>query len=666
MSKSVLLRPHHRSLQRLIEATSVRALLHSLSSELLVAASLCLGLLLGLAFGYAVPTVYTLPFEYLDGLPTQGLGEVEYGPTGTHRWTAPEARIRVPGVGAAPGTLSLEFHNPGTEQSRRLTIRAGEHVLGHLAPRDGWQRVSLALPSAGVDRWSGDLDLQIAVEPPIYAENRELGIALRSLRLVQSSGSPVPQGLALSLLLLGGLVALPLRSFGVRRRVLAPVLGVGIALLALLLAGPRVGVLLGIAPLREALLIALVALLPLAVWARSVRPAERPWVVGLAVVTLLCFVVRVAGMYHPQFVQIDHTLRINQIKSIAIGGREIVQQSLGAQYEWGQDVAVPYSLLAYDLFVPIAGWFSVPALVKVVEASTAALDASIVPLLWLVARRSGLNARASFWSAALFALLPVGYLYFHDGSYPTIIGLWVVVATLWLSSIFAERPSLWRWLLCAAAIALSMLMYVTHLAFVPALFGLAALSALLLGDRRLRRSAIWLLCAVGSGVALALLGYYGAHLPELFTRTIPSYVARLSGGETIGRDSALLPGPLLGGAWEQLWGHYRVVPVALALLGVLWALGMRRERWLAHLLAGYGIFLLLTMLADLRFGLWNKHMYFALPGICLAAGPVLAAVQRRGRVASLVVWSLAAYLAWSGLEAWALRVVWYIWSLQTL
>jgi hypothetical protein len=276
-----------------------------------------------------------------------------------------------------------------------------------------------------------------------------------------------------------------------------------------------------------------------------------------------------------------------------------------------------------------------------------------------------LSARESWWTAALYAALPVGYLYHHDGSYPTIIGLWMTVVALWLLTQFAERP---RWpllALSALGIALSILMYVTQLAFVPALLGLSVLSAWLAGVGVVRRRASWVALATALGFALALLGYYGAAIPELVTQTIPRYIALLTQQGSVGRDATLLPGALLGSTWQQLWGHYRVIGAALAGVGVALAL-LRRERWLTHLTVGSGIFLLLTAASDLRFGLWNKHMYFALPGVCLAAGPLLGAIARRGWSGRLLSGALFAFLLWTSVAAWLLRVVDYVWSLQTL
>ncbi|HEX6292614.1 MAG TPA: hypothetical protein VFZ66_25750 [Herpetosiphonaceae bacterium] len=640
-------------------------LARSLAADLLLALSLTLLLIVGSTWSYRQRLAYALPIEHHDGLHRSGLGEAESSGNGWHRWSAPSTLIRFPGVGRAGYQVTLLFHNPSVDPPRTLTVGVGKHQLGAYALRPGWQQVSIALPAALIDGTSGDLDLTIRAEPPLDAGSRRLGIAVRGLWLEQLSAAQPPTNVQWSVALCLLLLVVPLRLLGTPTRWTG--LGVGALLLLalLLLAWLRIDLLIALPLLNRTLPLSLIALPPLWLWLRRQDPRARPWARAVAVVALGLFVVRFVGMQHPQFVQIDHTLRVNQIKAMAGGGRARVQAQLSQQYEWGSDVVVPYSLLSYDLFVPLARWLSTPQLLAAVEGVTSALDASVVLLLWGIARRGGLDARSSWWAAALFAALPVGYLYFHDGSYPTIIGVWIMVVALWLLTRFADRPRWWLWAAATTTITLSILMYVTHLAFVPAVLGLAAASAWLWGVGRVRQVSRRIGLGAALGFALALLGYYGAQLPELIGRTIPNYIATLSQGGSVGRDASLLPGPLLGNVWQQLWGHYRAIVAALAALGVLLALH-RRDRWLTHVTLAYGIFLILTAVADLRFGLWNKHMYFALPGVCLAAGPLLGQIQRRGRAGRALVFALFGYLLWTSLGAWLLRVAWYVWSLETL
>lgn len=664
-----------------------RVSLRSLVVDLLLAIVLGLLVVLGPVVSYRTPVSYRLPIDGVDGLDKSGVGELERGDLGWFRWSAPDLQIRFPGIGQASTDVQITFHNPQTPAPRTLTIGTDRETVGSYTLRSGWQRVSVQLPAAAINRNTGDLDLRVRIDPPFDAGNRSLGVALGALKIEQRGAAPAPFATQTALAWLAVLLVVPLRVLGAPPRWVGVGVGSLLTIAILLLAPWRVGVLLSLPPVINALAIALFAAPLLLWWIRSQSVASRPWARGVAIVALAMFVARLAGMQHPQFVLIDHVLRVHQIEGIAAGQREAVQSALSQQYEWGRDVAVPYSLLAYDLFVPLASRLSTTQLLLVVEGVTAALDATIPLFLWDIARRNGFDAPTRWWSAALFGALPVGYLYFHDGSYPTIIGLWITVVALWLvvrgsgigdrgakrdlqspqsSSFSIPRFSvLGPRFLAATAIALSILMYVTHLAFVPALGGAMVGSMALLGVGPVRRYARSVALIGVVGVVIAFLGYYGAQLPELIGNTIPAYLRSLSGGGSVGRDASLLPGPLLGNAWQQLWGHYRVVVVGLAAVGVL--LGLRdRRRPLTHLLVAYGIFLILTTIADTRFGLWNKHMYFALPGVCLAAGAVLGEWQRRGIWSRIVAWALFGFLIWTSLEAWILRVIWYIWSLETL
>lgn len=634
-------------------------------ADLWLVLGLGLLLLVGSVWSYRQPLRYQLPIEQRHGLSVRGLGESEQSARGWLRWTAPSAVVQLPGVGRASLQLDLEFHNPVMDAPRTLTISHGEQALAQLPLRPDWQRVSLTIPAQALSESSGDLLLVLKTEPPFAAGDRELGVALRTLQVRQLSPALPPGGVQWSLALSVLVLTASLRELGVRPWWAGLLVGSLLLVTLLLLAWSRIAVLIALPTLQNVQLLALLAAPVLWWWVRAQPAPVRRWATAVAVAALSVFVVRLAGLQHPQFVPIDHVLRVHQIQAIARGGRAQVQAELSRQYEWGQDIAVPYSLLSYDLFVPLVEWLDRNQLLFVVEATTVALDASMLLLLWSIARRSGLSGRASWWTAGLCAVLPVGYLYHHDGSYPTIIGLWITVIALWLLTQFAERPRWWLLALSAAAIALSILMYVTHLAFVPALLGLAVLSAWLLGKGEVRRRGSGIALATALGFGLALLGYYGAAIPELVTRTIPRYIELLGQQGSVGRDASLLPGPLLGSTWQQLWGHYRLIGAGLALVGCGLAL-LRRELWTTHLVVAYGIFLLLTATADLRFGLWNKHMYFALPGVCLAAGPLLGALARRGWGGRLLTGVLFAFLVWTSVEAWLLRVIPYIWSLETL
>ncbi|WP_026370626.1 glycosyltransferase family 39 protein [Kallotenue papyrolyticum] len=642
-----------------------RAALGALAREVVLWLALAALVLLGAGWAYRQPLRYDLPIAQADGLEHSGLGEVEFTAEGRpFRWTASTMQVRVPGVGRAPTVLRLEVHHQPSGVEQQLSVGSGAALVSQLL-RPYWQRLVVVLPPAAVDAVSGDLVLTLQVDPPLPAAQHDYGVALGALGLRQTASASLPPAVGQALLVLLALIYPAARLLGIARRWLGLGLAaLGIAL-ALLLARWRVDVLQALPAARQALLLAWLAVPPLAWWVRRQAVGTRPWAAAVAATALLLGVLHYGGLRHPRFEAIDHVLRVHQIVAIAQGRRAEVQTQLSRQYEWGDNALVPYALLSYDLFVPLASWLDHETLRQVVEAVTAAAAASVVPLLWSIARRSGYSVAQSGWSALLVACFPVVHLYQHDGSFPTIIGLTAAVLALWLLLRLAQQARWWWWLLSGAAIAVSMLLYVTHLLFVPLLVGLIAVAALLVGTPEQRSGAWRMLGALALGVGGAMLAYYGAYLPELLFHTIPRYLLTLRAQGSVGRDAALLPGPLLGGPLEQLWGHYRLIGAVLAALGA--ALALRRPaRWWAPLVLGYAGFVALTMLVDLRFGLWNKHLYFALPGVALGAGGVLGALYERGTAGRLTTVSLVAWLAWASLTAWGLRVLHYVWSLQTL
>lgn len=643
-----------------------RGALAALAWELLVWLALAALLLLGTGWAYRQPLRYNLPIVQLDGLRREGLGLVEFSDQGRpFRWAAPFTQVQFPGVGRAAHALLLELHNQPAAAERQLTVGSSAGALVRQPLRPGWQRIVVVVPATAVDPVSGALTLTLAVDPPLRAGERVYGVALGALSLRQLAPAPVPSAVGEALVALLALIYPATRLLGVPRRQLAVGLAALGAVVTLLLARWRIDVLQALPVARQALLIAWLAVPLLAWWVGRQPAGARRWAAAVAVAALILGVLHYGGLRHPRFEAIDHVLRVHQIMAMAQGRRAEVQAQLSRQYEWSADAPVPYALLSYDLFVPLARWLDRETLRLVVEAVTAAAAASVLPLLWSIARRCGYTAPQSGWSALLVACFPVVHLYQHDGSFPTIIGLTGAVLALWLSLRLAMAPRWWWWLLGSAMIAVSMLLYVTHLLFVPLLFGLIAGAALLVGTPEQRRGGWRILAATALGVAGAVLAYYGAHLPELLFSTIPRYLLALRSQGSVGRDAALLPGPLLGGPLEQLWGHYRLIGALLAAVGALLAL-RRPARWWAPVVLGYAVFVALTMLVDLRFGLWNKHLYFALPGVALGAGGVLGAFHGRGAPGRLVTFGVVAWLAWSSLTAWGLRVLHYVWSLQTL
>lgn len=620
-------------------------------------------LLLGGAFAaFRLPLRYSLPqTEQPLGFYTDGVSNVEQDPNEPvpeFRWLNAYSEMRFPPLGRAAYTLDLVIHNVDDGQARTLELRGDDRLISHIALRPGWQALEVALPADAATP-----KLVMIANPPLSSGTRVLGVALGALTLRQVGSATMPLAVLLQLLLVWGLtIALGVVCAVSLRRSLLLATGL-LGVLLVLLIGWRFATLLALPPLLQGLSWALpVGLVLRAVSWRWASGDERSWLAGVRFMAVGLFVVRVWGLWHPQFRDVDHLLRTHQIQGIALGQEGEVAKVLANQFEWGKEVQVPYSLWAYYPFVPLA---SLPAhqLKAVVEGVTAALDASICLLLYRIVVCAGSGAQQGWWTAATYAVLPIGFLFHHDGSFPTMIGLWMVVLTVLALQRLTAAPG-WRWaLVCTVGVTLSVLLYVTHLLFVPLLIGIYVASLWLLGKGENRSSIWWSAAALLGGVVLAIIIFYGRALPVVIRETIPSLWRTLTTEGSIGREASDLPTGLLGPFPMQVWGHFRVVGLVLAGFGLVWEL--RRRSWLRYLALAYGVFMLATALADTQFGMWNKHWYFALPGVAILAGSALYHLreQRLGRWAAYGI--LVALLV-ASLDAWFLRVIWYQATLRTL
>ncbi|GAC1646126.1 MAG: hypothetical protein NVS4B8_18120 [Herpetosiphon sp.] len=610
--------------------------------------------------GFLAPTMYRLPLDRPIGIGAGGFGQVEQGEGKTFRWTSRMANLLLPRWGTTPSDIHLTFHSPMGRQHRTVQIRDHNRTLAAVVIRPGWQTVQLVLPTAQSRSW-----LEFVTDPPFEANGRTLGIAVRALSIRQISGTSVPLRVVAAVL---GLALLVMTCGAASRMDVRRVLWAGAATAIVGLLGVswlRVPSLIVLPILLEATTLAVILAAALTAWTWRWETADaRPWLANLRVVAAGLFVARVAGLWHPQFQIIDHIARIHHIQSIAQGNQAQVAAGLANQFEWGSKVVVPYSLWGYYPFVPLAYILSTDQLLMAVEGISAALEATVPLLLYRIVSCAGRTPRQGWWAGVVYAALPIGFLFYHDGSFPTIIGLWTTVVALRFVQMCYERPR-WRFTaLAAAGIGVSMLLYVTQLGFVPLLVGLFGASVWLYGGRTERGAARRVMLALGLGTALALVLYYGRVLPEMVKVTVPLLWNSVRSNGSVGGVGSKLPGALTGSFWQQAWGHFRWIGLALALAGAV--IAAKQRGFLRHLGIAYLVFVVVTVLVDTRVGLWNKHLYWALPGVAIFAGFGLAEIGRRGRSAQWLARGLLVVLMLSSLHAWIVRVLFYEWSLRTL
>ncbi|MFV9507069.1 MAG: hypothetical protein AB4911_21175 [Oscillochloridaceae bacterium umkhey_bin13] len=630
--------------------------------------------------------------EALTASPTplrlSGVYPPEPSVSGLQRWTGPWARIRVPGVGSAPQTVRLHFFGGAQpDPARTLQIGTPDQTLAVYPVRPYWQTVQLYLPPGSADPRTGDLTLQFEIIPfQLPTDERELGISLRWIEIRAMEAAPqwppwlLTLQLGLGLLL--SLWTLRLLGFGARQLVLP--LGLALLLAGALLAGwpgnqlgLRMQMALGLEVLMQVLPLALLLALGLRWLPMPIRPlvGSLPTAALLRLAVVLTFSLRLAGLIHPQFIPIDHGLRANQLLLIADGREFLVRERLEQQYEWGTRDPVPYSLLTYYMLLPLTLVYrSVPELVEAVKLVTVLCEATIPLLLALLLRGGPQRDAAAAWAGLVYALLPVGYLKFHDGSFPTTLGVWLtLIALVALRHLVTLAPSfggsepppsrhtlLVRSALTTLGLALAIGAYVTHIAFVPFLSGMLALGVVTLGAQgTARRLAPWLFGSLALALLISWIMVYGSYTMTLIERTIPSYLGLIVREGSVGRDSDAFFGTPINTFPQHLAAHFRVWPVLIATAALAILLFSWRSRFATQLGLAYATFMLATSLAERWFGLWNKHMVFVAPGVALLAGLGLAWLGRRGRAGRLLVTLLLLFLAWEVVIAWGNRVLWY-------
>ena len=589
-----------------------------------------------------------------------GTHKPESNPDFEFRWSRADVRLQWPQIGRATYLVQLGLCQELPNHTQ-ITVESPSN-LG-VVPLQGCRRLRMLVPANNAATANGDLNIRFTSPTTSFA-NRDLGVVLRrfaieAISFAQPASSVLLRWLG-CLVLLWVLVRGSLLGRSASVGVLL-VLGVGASWLWY--------------SQRMVMLFALQSLLPILALASllllGVRWLTRHWeyepsstlaVVRLAAVLL--FVVRLWGLQYHFFIPIDHYLRVHQIQGMANGQAAQVQQQLSLQYEWSHAGGVPYSLLGYWLLTPLALiWPTDNPLRFAVEVVVAALEILVPLSLFRLIKREGLSQYAAMFAALTYIVLPVGFITYHDGSYPTILG--IEIMTAWFVAVLHYRDRLLKLPILfglAGLLAVALLIYVTHVLFVPLFIGIWVGMILIFGDSEARR-IIKPLTIIGTlGFIGAMVSYYGTYLPTLITKTVPDMWNTIRTQGSVGRDPTLLPEALLARTIpDHAWAHYRVVPLVWTLfaLPTLWR---NRNRNLLY----SGILAWLTMLAllalvDMKFGLWNKHIYFTMIGVALASGVAMGDVWQRHWLGKVMVIASLIFVGCLAGVAWYNRVVFYDW-----
>jgi hypothetical protein len=581
------------------------------------------------------------------------------------RWSRPDAALVLPGAGRlAPLTLRLH----GDESGTPVLLDAGSGPV-EVTLRHGWQHISL-LPRQHA--WSGDVLVNISAPPqPQHNadDERERGVVLDRID-VQGVPGTFPPGQAV---LIGGSVVLAvvLAGWAFRRAWVGVAAGCALGTGCLVVLGWHGGAWRLMLTDYTGRLVLVLASGGVVAWGirrvlallaqRGILTLARPLQHHLAAIALLAFLLRFGGMAYP--LNFISDIRFTMARATMVREGELLKLFLPnpslTPLQWETEATIPRSPFYYILASPLTALPGNADRLAVMGLSSA-IDALAVVLVGVIVCYAGGSSWAAALAAVLAAALPFGLeLVMSWGLFPTLLAQCLVLLAMvvWLRL----RPHLHRRgavALLTAAFVLAYLAYPTALLFLATTW---LILVLLLALRRDSASIPTLVAGVGAAL-LALLLFYGWHIPSMFTETLPVLVGRLSQSDPVRGDINLagLTDPL----WKPLLARYGVLVMVLALSGgVLIGAGRASAATrYAHLL------LLAWVLTYPPMALMSEHIVtfilkdvlYMLPAIAVLCGLFLGklARYRGGRAVAAVILAL---VVWEGvrLELHAIAYAFY-------
>jgi uncharacterized membrane protein len=316
--------------------------------------------------------------------------------------------------------------------------------------------------------------------------------------------------------------------------------------------------------------------------------------------------------------------------------------------QWEMDVTIPRSPFYYIITTPVTFLPGHHGDELGMMAFSSAVDALAVLCVAALALWAGGSRRAAIISAFLAAALPLGLMFVVSwGIFPTLLAqcLSLLAVLLWLHL----RPRLHEWraqLLLAGSLALAFVSYPTALAFL----GLTGLLLVVLLALRRDPATLPTLKAGALAAVVALLLFYGWHIPAQVSETLP---ALLGDATDTGADGATLSWQrTLDALYVQPLDKYGPLVLTLAGGGAL-LLATRRVQDRAAdarlVLLAWGLAYVPLALADEYVAtLILKHLLHLLPLVALLAGLLLGALAR-WRAGRVVAGALLALVFWQGL-----------------
>ncbi len=573
------------------------------------------------------------------------------------RWTEPRAEVLLPGVNQS--VVGLRIH--GDTPNFPLTLTTGDTTY-QLVLRSGWQTIMIA-PAPD---WRGDVRIGLAAPAQTSPDDPRLrGVALSHISVSSRNAAvslvqPLLIGLSSALAVL--LVSATLR--GTRARLpLALLTGGSLAVGSAWLLASDQRMWLTSYSARWLL----VLLLGIGIWAgvqallnwlaqQQRIPTDPRIRNSLAAAAVLAGVLRYAALAYP----LNHNSDLRYIlgRTWMIRDGQFLTLFLPnpalTPVQWEMDVTIPRSPFFYLLNVPMTFLPGRGSDALGMLAFSSVVDALAVVLVGLLVLHVGGGQHAAWAAAMLAATLPFGLqMIVSWGILPTLLAQMLALLTvyLWLE-LRPQLPTGPARLIIAGVLALAFLAYPTALVF------LGATGVLLVLMLAMRRDPATVPTAQAGmlATAIALLLYYGWHMPALLNKTLPTLFGPASAASTApaaGNLSTLsLPRTLVAITAQPL-DKYGILLLLLALSGsAMLLLRLRGPRVYAGLvLAAWSLaYLPFALLDEYIVTLILKQVLWLLPMLAILAGLTLGRMQhsRAGR------WLTAAVLLWIGWQGMVL------------
>ncbi len=586
--------------------------------------------------------------------------------TPSYRWTRERSAILAPGLGRGlwQTELRLLSPQPAGQPKQALIETDGQRWLIQLAPAE--RTYHLLTPSAG------DLSLAIVAPTDRYGSDpRPLGVVFAGVSFDPIAANPLPP-LAF---LLYALIALTLAFITLRLIGLdtwlalsAPLIGLALLVWGTAIARAPMGLFM---PRLAALAVVALLLTPL-VWLlwrwliRLGRLDPAPWLLpALLAIFYIGFWIKAAGLLFPYAHVVDIDWHVRDIMLVVEGRwREFYLPSYFSYgkmpvAEWGANPPLlPYTPFFHITVAPLV-WLPWPMATSV-NVFSVFFDANRSVMIGPLALGWGLKSRGALLAALLYAITPFTFALHSWGNVPTTFGIWWALLVIVVLTLTWGRWHERRVFALLTAVLLASFLYYLVIAVFTGFFVILLAIALLLWRNRPAGQIKALLGSATLALLLSIAVYYIFFIPEMIERTLPYILGTVARGQVNeGQADHISLSQYLRFHWTHMgYLNYPVrhgvwIPTLLALPG-LWVL--RRNRLALIMLGSWLVVAFLFFVVGLRVSMVDKYIFYAMPGLAIAAAAVFDRFWNRNLVVPLATVAIFVFTCWSALELWILRL----------